>query len=212
MLITKTTRISHLGEEVTEHETNAEDACRFLHSLAWNTRAGKMLLCESGEDKEQLVRTYYDMYHDEFNARHYISDEEQRDLQIAYPAVTDVFYTENIYLRFEAGIRELDPRYRRINTHQTIFTFQVSPLFECVTINSAQDEQTKAEMKYLQKYIIYKHEQLNHLSYEDAREYLEQVWSAYQEFFRDSFEVPDTKRIMAVNENFDLPWYKKLYD
>lgn len=211
MLITKTTRISHLGEEVTEHETNAEDACRFLHSLAWNTRAGKMLLCESGEDKEQLVRTYYDMYHDEFNARHYISDEEQRDLQIAYPAVTDVFYAENIYLRFEAGIRELDPRYRRINTHQTIFTFQVSPLFECVAINSAQDEQTKAEMKYLQKYIIYKHEQLNLLSYEDAREYLEQIWLSYQELFQDSHKGPDIERIMAINKNFDLPWYKKLY-
>ena len=211
MLITKTTRISHLGEEVTEHETNIEDACRFLHSLAWYTRSGKMLLCESSEDKEQLVRTYYDMYHDEFNARHYISDEKQRDLQIAYPAVTDVFYTENIYLRFEAGIRELDPRYRRVNTHQTIFTFQVSPLFECVAVNSAQDEQTKAEMKYLQKYIIYKHEQLNHLSYEDAREYLEQVWSAYQELFQDSHKGPDIERIMAINKNFDLPWYKKLY-
>ena len=212
MFIIKTTRISHLGEEVTEHETNTEDACRFLHSLAWNTRAGKMLLCESDKDKEQLVRTYYDMYHDEFNTRHYISDEEQRDLQIAYPAVTDVFYTENIYLRFEAGIRELDPRYRRINTHQTIFTFQVSPLFECVAVNSAQDEQTKAEMKYLQKYIIYKHEQLNHLSYEDAREYLEQVWSAYQELFQDSHKGSDIERIMAINKNFDLPWYKKLYD
>lgn len=170
-----------------------------------------MLLCESSEDKEQLVRTYYDMYHDEFNARHYISDEKQRDLQIAYPAVTDVFYTENIYLRFEAGIRELDPRYRRVNTHQTIFTFQVSPLFECVAVNSAQDEQTKAEMKYLQKYIIYKHEQLNHLSYEDAREYLEQIWSAYQELFQDSHKGPDIERIMAINKNFDLPWYKKLY-
>ena len=57
---------------------------------------------------------------------------------------------------------------------------------------------------------IEKREQLNHPSYEDAREYLDQVWSDYQEFFREDIKPPDMNRIIAVNKNYNLPWYERL--
>lgn len=210
MIKIQTTRYSILNKEIDESEITAEEACRFLHSLSWFERTGSIIVCETDKDKTQLVQTYYDMYHDEFNIRHYINDEEQRNLQLAYPAKTDVFYVENILFCFEAGIRELDPRYARVNTHQTIFTFQMAPIFECIAVESETDEQKKAEMHKLQQYIIHKHEQLNHLSYEDAREYIEQAWSAYQELFKDGDNPPDIERIIAINKNYDVPWYERL--
>ena len=202
-------RYPFINKEISESEITAEEACRLLHSLPWYQNLGSMIVCESEEDKKQLTKTYYDMYHDEFNIRHYINDEEQRNLQLAYPAKTDVFYVENILFRFEAGIRELDPRYARVNTHQTIFTFQMAPIFECIAVKNETDERKKAEMHKLQQYIIHKHEQLNHLSYEDAREYIEQAWSAYQVLFKDGLKDPDIDKIIAINKNFDVPWYKR---
>lgn len=201
---------SFKGDEISEREVTVEDACHLLHSMDWSERPARMLVCESEEDKKQLIRTYYKMYHNEFNVRHHISDEDQMHLQLAYPAETDVFYVENIYFRFEGGIRELDPRYARVNTHETVFTFKVSPIFECISIHNEHDRQTKAKLEELQRYVIEKHEQLNHLSYEDAQVYLEHVWSEYQEFFRDNSKSPDIERISEVNKNYDLPWYKRL--
>ena len=210
MIKIQTIHFSFSGNEISESEITAEEACRILHSLSLNDRLGATMICESDEDKKQLVKTYRNMYHDEFNIRHHINDDEQMDLQLAYPATTDVFYVENLLFRFEAGIRDLDPSYARVNTHQTCFTFQMAPIFECVAINSASNEQTKARVHYLQQYVIYKHEQLNHSSYENAREYIERVWSAYQEFFSDSLDLPDIDRIVAVNKDFDIPWYNRL--
>lgn len=209
-----TIQIAHWGpfeeEKIEEREITVEKACRYLHSLAWNTRPVTTLVCDSNEDKKQLIRTYYDMYHDEFNIRHNVNDEEQWEYQLAYPATTDVFYVENLIFRFEAGIRALDPRYARVNTHQTSFTFQWTPFCEWLALNNATDEETKSEINYLKKYVIYKHEQLNHLSYEDAQEYLEQVWTAYQAFFQDVREIPSLDKIIAVNKDFNLPWYERL--
>ena len=206
----RTIRFSLSSKEVSETEITAEEACRFLHSLSWSERSGSMIVCESDEDKKRLAKTYYDMFHAEFNIRHSITDEEQMHLQLAYPATTNVFYVENLLFRFEAGIRALDPRYARVNTDQTIFSFRATPVFECISVNNAADEQTKARMRNLQQYIIHKHEHLNHLSYEAAREYIEQVWSAYQELFNDSLEIPDIDKIIAINRNFDIPWYERL--
>ena len=76
--------------------------------------------------------------------------------------------------------------------------------------DNAEDEQTKAQMHNLQQYFIHKYEQLNHLSYEDAREYLEYVWSAYRDFFKDGLNVPDIDKIIAINKNFDVPWYQRV--
>lgn len=210
MIKIQTTRFSFSNKEISESETTVEEACRFLHSLSWNERTGSTIVCESDEDKKQLARTYYDMYHDEFNIPHHINDEEQTHLQLAYPATTDVFYVENLLFRFEAGIRELDPRYARVNTHQTIFTFQMAPIFKCIAVNNETDERKKAEMRKLQRYIIYKHEELNHLSYEDAREYIKQVWSAYQDLFNNGLEIHDIDKIIAINKNYDVPWYERL--
>ena len=210
MIKIQTTRFSILNKEIDESEITAEEACRFLHSLSWIKRMGSIIVCETEEDKTQLAKTYYDMYHDEFNIQHYINDEEQMDLQLAYPATTDVFYVENLIFHFEAGIRELDPRYARVNTHQTIFTFQMSPIFQCIVVDNETDEQIKAQAHNLERYIINKHEQLNHLSYVNALEYLKQVWSAYQELFKDGFEPPDIERIIAINKNYDVPWYERL--
>lgn len=203
-------RYPFINKEISESEITAEEACRLLHSLPWYQNLGSMIVCESEEDKKQLTKTYYDMYHDEFNIQHYINDEEQMHLQLAYPATIDVFYVENILFRFEAGIRELYPRYARVNTHQTIFTFQMAPIFECIAVKSETDERKKAEMHKLQRYIIHKHEELNHLSYENAREYIAQAWSAYQVFFKDGLKVPDIDKIIAINKNFDVPWYKRV--
>ena len=203
-------RYSFLNKEISESKITPEEACRFLHSLSWNERSGSTIICESDEDKKRLAKTYYDMYHDEFNIRHNINNEEQMHLRLAYPATTDVFYVENLIFRFEAGIRELDPRYARVNTHQTVFGFQMSPIFECIFIDNAADEQTKAQMYNLRQYFIHKYEQLNHLSYEDAREYLEYVWSAYRDFFKDGLKVPDIDKIIAINKNFAVPWYKRV--
>lgn len=202
-------RHSFLNEEIRESEITPEEACRFLHSLSYE-RSGSTIICESDEDKKRLVKTYYDMYHDEFNIRHNVNDEEQMHLQLAYPATTDVFYVENLIFRFEAGIRELNPRYARVNTHQTVFKFQMSPIYECIFIDNAADEQTKAQMHNLQQFFIHKYEHLNHLSYEDAREYLEYVWSAYRDFFKDGLKVPDIDKIIAINKNFGVPWYKRV--
>ena len=201
---------SLMNKEINESEITVEEACRFLHNLSWTEKTCSTIVCESDEDKKQLARTYYDMYHDGFYIRHYINDEEQKDLQLAYPATTDVFYVENHLFRFEAGIRELDPRYARVNTHQTIFKFQMSPIFECIAVDNETDEQTKAQMRNLEQYFIHKYEQLNHLSYENALEYLEQVWSAYQELFKDGLEPPDIERIIAINKNYGVPWYERL--
>lgn len=203
-------RYSFLNKEISESEITPEEACRFLHSLSCSERSGSTIICESDEDKKRLAKTYYDMYHDEFNIRHNVNDEEQMHLQLAYPATTDVFYVENLIFRFEAGIRELDPRYARVNTHQTIFTFQMAPIFECIAVKNETDERKKTEMHKLQRYIIHKHEELNHLSYEDAREYLEYVWSAYRDFFKDGLETPDIDKIIAINKNFDVPWYQRV--
>lgn len=210
MIKTQTRRFSFSGNETLESEITTEDACLFLHRLSWRERSGTTIICESDEDKKQLVKTYNDMYHDEFNIRHHIDDEEQMHLQLAYPATTDVFYVENLMFRFEAGIRRLDPRYARVNTHQTVFGFQMSPIFECIFVDNAADEQTKAQMYNLLQFFTHKYEQLNHLSYEDAREYLEYVWSAYRDFFKDGLETPDIDKIIAVNRNFGLPWYQRL--
>lgn len=209
-----TLHIAHWGpleeERIEKYEIAVEEACRYLHSLTWNTRPGTALVCDSDKEKKQLIRTYYDMYRDEFNVRHNISDEEQSEFRLAYTATTDVFYVENLVFRFEAGIRELDPRYARVNTHQTTFTFQWTPLYEWATLNNVPDEGTKSEIRYLKDHIICKHEQLNHLSYEDALEYLEQVWADYQVFFQDSHEMPSLDKIIAVNKNYNLPWYERL--
>ena len=87
--------------------------------------------------------------------------------------------------------------------------FKLSPIYECIFINNEQDEQKKAEMTKLGQYVIYKYEQLNHLSYEDAQKYLKYVWSIYQEFFKDNLKFPDLDRIIEVNKDFDLPWYER---
>lgn len=204
------TQFAFTGNEISESEITTEEACRILHSLPSLERLGTMIVCETDEDKKQLLKTYYDIYHDGFNVQHQISDEEQMDLHLAYPATTDVYYVENLFFRFEAGIRALDPRFARVNSHETSFTFQMSPIMECTAIDNAPNEQTKNKMQYLQQCIIYKHEQLNHLSYEDAQKYIEQVWHAYQGFFNDSLDIPDIGKIIAVNKNYDVPWYDRL--
>ena len=209
MIKMKTTRWPGSGSEISESEITAEEACRYLHVLSRDGIADQVLICESEEDKTQLVRTYYDMYHEEFNSKHQISDEEQMHLQLAYPAETDVFYVENLFFRFEAGIRELDPRYARVNTHQTCFRFQASPICEYI-INNTPNKQKKDNLHRIYQNIIYKHEELNHPSYEDAQEYLEYIWTAYQEFFQDGLKNPSLERIIEVNSNFDLPWYERV--
>ena len=211
MIKIQKTQFSFEGNNVSESEVSATEACRILHSLSFYERLGSIIICESKEDKKQLIKTYRDTYQDEFNIQHSISDEEQEYLRLAYPATNDVFYVENFFLRFEAGIRALDPRYARVNTHQTIFYFRMTPIFECLTIDNAPDEQIKKQMHNLQQYVIYKCEQLNHLSYEDAQEYMKQVWCAYQELFNDGFEVPDIEKIIAINKNFNIPWYDRLH-
>ena len=198
------------GEENPETQITIEDACRILHNLSMHERTGVTLICESNDEQTQLVTTYYKMYHDDFNVQHYIKDEEQQDLQLAYPAETDVFYVENMYYRFEAGIRELDSRYARINTHQTIFNFNMTPIFEYFTAHNASNKQEKTEVQQLKQYVIHKHEQLNHLSYECAQEYLEYIWSLYREFFQDNINAPDLEKIIAVNKSFNLPWYYRI--
>ena len=137
MIKIQTNNPSFWDKEINEYKITVEEACRFLHSLLWNERHGRIVVCESNEDKMLLVRTYYNMYHEGFCIRHQINDEEQAILKLAYPATTDVFYVENLLFRFEAGIRELDPRYARVNTHQTIFTFQASPIYECIAVGEA---------------------------------------------------------------------------
>ncbi len=212
MIKIQTTSLSLSGNmTTTETEITTEEASCILHDLSIYERSAD-IICESDEDKQRLARTYYDMYHDGFNIRHDIDDEEQKDLQLAHPAETDVFYVENLLFRFEAGIRALDPRYARVNTHETSFTFRVAPIYACIAINNAPDEQTRSHMEYVKRNIIHKHEQLNHLSYEDAREYLGQVWSAYQALFTDSLHFPDIDRIIAINKNYDLPWYDRLQE
>ena len=205
--------ISYFSAEkynISESDITVEDACRFLHNMESCGGAGKTLICESEEDKSQLIRAYYKMYHDEFNFRRPVSDEDQQRLRLAYPAESDVFYVENLRFRFEAGIRELDPRYARVNTHATIFSFHVTPIFKCVVIDNEKNERTRNILKNVHQRYINKYEQLNHPSYEDAQEYLEQVWSVYQEFFQEGHEAPDLERITEINKNYNVPWFKRL--
>ena len=109
MIKIRKTRFPYSGHEIAEMGISVEEACRLLHSVSLIAMHGKTLVCESDDDQKQLVKTYCDMYRDEFNVRHYINEEKQMDSQVAYPATMDVFYADNFLFRFEAGIRKLNP-------------------------------------------------------------------------------------------------------
>ena len=193
-----------LTSEITE--ITVEEACELLKIRSYR---GRDLECDTDEDATLLLRTYFEINNKDFNTCIYPAKDTEDASCVAYPAETDVFYVDNMFYSFEAGIREFDWRYRKVNTHETIFDFRASNLYRYLCVDNEKDEDKKRNMAYICDSMIAKREQLGHPSYEDAKEYLKYVWSSYEKFFHDDLK-PCLEDIVKVNENFNLPWYERL--
>ena len=186
---------------------SVETACQILYG--WDN-AWRMLKCESDEDISLLRKTYPEVNKDNFNILRNIGKDTDKDYSwLAYPATMDKIYAENLFYSFSGGIRELDVRYRVKNTHQTTFNFGHSHFFRFIFVENEKDENKKKEKRSIVEDVISITEDLNHPSYEEAKAYLEYVWSVYKKFFTDGY-IPSLDEILEVNKNFNLPWYKRL--
>ena len=169
-----------------------------------------MLKCESDEDISLLRKTYPEANKNRFNILMNIEKDTEKDYNwLAYPATMDKVYAENLPYSFSGGIRELDVRYRVKNTHQTTFNFGHSHFYKFIFVESEKDENKKKEKRSIVEDVISINENLNHPSYEEAKAYLEYVWSFYKKFFVAGY-IPSLEEILDVNKNFNLPWYERL--